>query len=246
MRPILDIEHELGFYQIGESWYFAARIFDADLGQDADEPSAATITITNAGNGAIVGPVAMTVDGPAVSYTLSSGAITTPGRNLKATITLTIGGETHSLLHVFDAVRFSPRMTVTTGDLVRHAGQAASLKVQGDETNVEILKSAWEDVLKFVGNLAGYPDGVINSASLKRLHLFRTLELLFGRATMQDNGANDLQRERWAAEWKDAKASAHLAIDADDSGTLGPGEEARAPSSVAFGRRQVDHTGYRS
>lgn len=239
MRPILVVAPEMRCYQIGESWYFTADLVDAELAQAVDEPSAATLTVTHAGDGSLLGPVSMTIDGSTVSYTMAAGLVTTPERALKASLALTLGGESYTLLHLFDAVRFSPRMTVTPADLVRHAGQAAALAVQGDARNAGILRSAWEDVLEFVGNLAGYPDGVIDPQSLGRGHLFRTLELLYGRAVLEDRGGMDVQRQRWAGEWKDWKERAHLRIDADSSGTLDPSESPRSPSSVSFGRRVI-------
>ena len=234
MRPTLQAEPEMGWYQVGDAWALSLRAFDAELGQEV-LPTSATLTIEHAGGGDILVGT-MTVDGSAMTYELAAGVVTVPERGMRAVVTLEADGQTWTVLHLFDAVWFSPRMTLTPSLCAQQCARWVSLQTPADPKSMALIRQAWTDVLLFVTAIAGYPDLAIAPLDLQSGHLYRVLELAWGRAQLEDQGAAELQRRAWHDEWEGWKKRARPTIDRNETGTVELGEQGTSVNVVGFGR----------
>lgn len=235
LKPAFIVDPERAFLQIGEDWHFSATLID-DL-QQSVAGATATITLKDAGNTVLLAATAMDEADGVITYTLDSAVVTTPRRHMKAEIAVTEGGNVWTYLHLVDAVRFSPRPTLSKNELAIHVANIGNLAPPTDPAHQGLIRDAWGDVLAWLRSLDVYPDLVIDQSELRRLHRCRALELLFGRNAMEESGMHEMQRRRWAEEYKQARDSAKLSIDANESGTVEEEEVRKSVNVVSFGRR---------
>ncbi len=237
LKPTFATVAEMGFAQIGESWTLAGELFDTELGEEM-LGATATLTIMHAGGEAIVTDVAMTVTDAELSYTLANGALTYPERGCQAALTITLGSDTWTILHVFDAVRFSPRPTLAKTHVAVYVPNFNKVGSGEDPANQEMIREAWRDVLKFVKSLGQYPQFWLDADDLRSGHLYRALELIHGRNATSQDAMHALQSKRFHDEFENWKTTVKPRYDADDSGTLDESEQAHGISAFPFGRRE--------
>lgn len=238
-RPALKVPPESEYCQVGDAWTLAFDLFDPELEQEILDATA-TLTITHGGGGSSIFAATMDVDGATASCTAPAGTFTVPERSMRALVTLVVGADTWTILHLFDVVRFSPRMPATRPEIAVQIPNLAKMGTPEDPKCNDAIREAWRDVLRHVSNLALYPDGIIKIAELRFGHLARACELIYGRNA---NGAtaelNAYQQQRWHGEWEAWTKKVKLSPDVDETGTLDPSERNRSMNVVGWGRRQA-------
>jgi len=242
LRPKFIPEPEMSFYQLGAAWVFRARLEEADVSATA-YPTSATITITHAGDGALTTPIsgaAMTVTDEVISYTVAAGNITIPEADMKIVIDLVDGdGVTWpDYLHLFDAVRFTPHMSIGFAEVVVGIPGFSKMGTTPEDSDGSgMLREAWEDVLELVKAHVRYPALAVNANDLRRGHVFRARELYSIRNIGESGDRADVMAEKWGAEFERWRKQLKLTVDADDSGTVESDERGLGLAVRWAGRR---------
>lgn len=234
---------ETRFAQLGDSHLIEGRVVDAETGTPL-APSAATITVTRRGGGALDSPVSgasMTVSNEWLRHTLSANFVAAPERFIKAAISVTIGGVAYGLTHFLDVCRVAPVMVADVSEVAIGSPGLEYLGTQEDPSAQEVHREAWEVVVEWLRSVAGYPDLLLDHTLLKMGHIHKSRELLYSRsATGKDHPfahQAEMHRRRFE-EW--AKATA-LTLDRDRSGNIDPDEGPRSVAVVTIGRREADY-----
>lgn len=243
-RPRWLTETETRFLQIGDAFLIEGRVVNATTGVPL-APSAATITITRRGGGDLSTPVSgasMTIAGEYLSYTLASGVVTAPERYLQAAIAVTIGSDTYTLRHFFDACRVAPVMTADISDVAIGAPGLEYLATQEDPSAQEVHREAWDVVLEWLRAVAGWPDLLLDHAALKQGHIYKTRELLYARNVRTRDDASAIRAEDNRKLWDKWSQRTALAFDRDRSGEIDSDEEPQSVALVPIGRREADNS----
>ena len=186
-------------------------------------PSAVTVSVYDQNGQAIVDAQTATIASSFATYAIS--AATTNGLQLsqgwRIEWTATISGEVHLFRNDAALVRRQLYPVVTDLDLFRRASSlnpASSTVITSLSNYQDYLDEAWCEITHRLINTGRRPNLIISPYSLRDVHLYLTLALIFEDLSTRLNEAYELRAQDYRAQYERCWGEVRALIDSDDSG----------------------------
>lgn len=202
-----------------------AEVVELTVYRDGDKVhiTGVTVSVFDETGAAVVDAASAPVSGNTASYTIP--AATTNGRTLaqgwRIEWVATISGEVYYFRNDAALVRRQLYPVVTDLDLFRRASSlnpASSTVITSLSNYQDYLDEAWVEITNRLINTGRRPNLIISPYSLRDVHLYLTLALIFEDLSTRLNEAYELRAQDYRAQYERCWGEVRALIDSDDSG----------------------------
>lgn len=208
------------------------------LGADPVEPSAGTITITDAAGVAVVSTAAVTITGGVATYTVPAASLPstlTRGRGWSVAWSLTVSGVAHVFRNAASLVRSELAPVVTDLDLFRRESALdpdGTAPITSLTTYQPYIDEAWVTIIGRLVAKGNVPNLIMEPTALRELHLVMSLHLVFQDQKSRLSAAWQTKAEEYRALAKDAWDGMTFEYDESDAGRADA--QRRSPKRPTF------------
>lgn len=186
-------------------------------------PSAVTVSVYDANKTAVVDAQSATVSASVASYTIPAAttADLSLGQGWLIKWTATVGGQVINPINDAALVRRQLYPVVTDLDLFRRASSldpSSATVITSLTTYQSYLDEAFLEIQNRLINTGRRPNLVISPYSLRDVHLYLTLALIFEDLSTRLNEAYELRAQQYRSHYERCWGEIKMLIDTDDSG----------------------------